>query len=658
MRAFIVRPFGTKEGINFNDVEEKLIDPALRELEIEGRTTGEILEAGNIRVDMFQYLLVGDLVIADISIRNANVFYELGIRHALRDRHTYLLRAKPREGAPAEDVPFDLKTDRYLEYDSTDPSASIPLLIEGLRQTFASRRQDSPVFLSLPDLDAQDPSHFLPVPAGFREEVEYAANTNDPGKLALLGFEVRSLPWEAPGLRVVGRAQYLREYYGTAKMTWEAVLELNPYDPEANHLLGTIYQRLGDLVRSNIVLQRLISEPRENRAILAETQALRARNTKQMWLSSWRSAGPETRRAEALRSSLLIEAYEQYEQAFRQDLNAYYPGLNGLAMLVLILHLAKEMPAIWSDRFDPREEAKRALKDYERRCQQLTGAVQTCIAANIAKQDVPNLWLKVSEADFLLLTAKKAGPVYAAYRGVAEKMDPLMRGSVRRQLQIYEDLGLFPEKVQKALEAVPPAPGVTHGDQPDRLIVFAGHRIDPPGRATRFPPDCEQKAREAIRKAVEEEQALVAGKILGAAGAASGGDILFHEVCAELGISTRLLLALPPDKYLRASVDPAGSDWTRRFHAIHRASPPLVLAQDERLPSWLHSKKNYNIWQRNNLWLLSHAFASGANSLTVIALWNGEPDDGPGGTGHMLEIAEKRGARTLILDTKKLFGLD
>ena len=53
-----------------------------------------ILEAGNIREDMFHLLLVTDLVIAYISIHNANVFYELGIRHAVRGRRTYMIRAK------------------------------------------------------------------------------------------------------------------------------------------------------------------------------------------------------------------------------------------------------------------------------------------------------------------------------------------------------------------------------------------------------------------------------------------------------------------------------------------------------------------------------------------------------------------------------------
>jgi hypothetical protein len=89
MRAFIVRPFGPKDvvlggaaaSIDFDLVEEVLILPALKGAGIEGGTTVEIVEQGNIREDMFRLLVTSDIVVADVSIHNANVFYELGIRH-------------------------------------------------------------------------------------------------------------------------------------------------------------------------------------------------------------------------------------------------------------------------------------------------------------------------------------------------------------------------------------------------------------------------------------------------------------------------------------------------------------------------------------------------------------------------------------------------
>src|SRR4026209_589293 len=155
MRASIIRPFGTKNDINFDDVERKLINPALNRLQITGRTTMEIRRQGNIRLDMFQRLLTADLVLADISIHNANVYYELGVRHALRGKHTFMIRARG-AGIKTDEVPFDIKTDRYLTYDGVDPSSSVDELVEGLRQTTNSEAADSPVFKMLPDLAEQD----------------------------------------------------------------------------------------------------------------------------------------------------------------------------------------------------------------------------------------------------------------------------------------------------------------------------------------------------------------------------------------------------------------------------------------------------------------------------------------------------------------------
>ena len=111
-RVFIVRPFGIKDGVDFDRVEARLIQPAIRGVSgavLEGRTDMPIVEQGNIREDMFRELVTADLVIADLTIHNANVFYELGIRHGLRPHATFLLRAG------VSQFPFDLQTDRYLQ---------------------------------------------------------------------------------------------------------------------------------------------------------------------------------------------------------------------------------------------------------------------------------------------------------------------------------------------------------------------------------------------------------------------------------------------------------------------------------------------------------------------------------------------------------------
>jgi len=140
VRAFIVRPFGIQRDIDFDAVERLLIRPALQALSIDGGTTGEIVSQGNIRDDMFRMLVSADVAIADLTIHNANVFYELGIRHGLRSRTTVLLRAN------VDKYPFDLNTDRYFVYDVTNPAGALPGLIDALRSTIAALRTDSPVY--------------------------------------------------------------------------------------------------------------------------------------------------------------------------------------------------------------------------------------------------------------------------------------------------------------------------------------------------------------------------------------------------------------------------------------------------------------------------------------------------------------------------------
>ena len=151
---------------------------------------------------MFRMLIASDLVIADVSIHNANVFYELGIRHALRPWRTFMIRCK------GDDPVFDLQTDRYLQYERERPGDSLEALVEGLRQTRAEERKDSPIYLLLPRLPVQPPAVLAPVPQGFGEAVEQAKREKRPGDLELLAEESRGFEWETVGLRTVGRAQF------------------------------------------------------------------------------------------------------------------------------------------------------------------------------------------------------------------------------------------------------------------------------------------------------------------------------------------------------------------------------------------------------------------------------------------------------------------
>jgi hypothetical protein len=661
-RAFIIRPFGTKQGIDFDQVARTLIDPALTALGLTGRDTIEILEQGNIRIDMFERLLTADLVVADLSIHNANVFYELGIRHALRGKRTFLLRSDK------DAYPFDLQTDRYLMYLQEAPAASLDALTEALRRTLASEDQDSPVFRSLPDLQEQDRSRFLAVPRGFREEVEQAAASKRAGDLGLLAAEAEGFEWESEGMRIVGRAQFDLKASRGARATWEKIRRLDEEDLEANTLLATIDQRLDDLTRSDQAIQRVLARKGLAPYARAEANALLARNAKARWKADW-IGGPSdpvpTRRENALRSPFLEQSYEAYGLGFAADLNHFYSGLNALAMLTIQVELAQALPAVWRERFELESEADADLAKRQVQREKLAAAVELSLAAARARlqhEEKRDIWVEISIADLRCLTSKQPPRVADAYRRALAGAADFAVGAVRDQLCLYQRLEILAANVRAALaDAGPPQPCEEQAAPPprsSRILLFTGHMIDAPGRARpRFPADREEVARQAIRRAVESELRRPGGVAGGIAGGASGGDILFHEICAELRIPTQVFLALPRGQFIEESVRPAGGNWRERFDSLLDKLPSRVLAESQELPGWLAKKPEYGIWQRNNLWTLYNALAQGGEDVTLIALWDGKKGDGPGGTGDLVERAKERHAETVILDTRDLFGI-
>jgi tetratricopeptide (TPR) repeat protein len=658
LRAFIVRPFGIQQAIDFDLVERKLISPVLDDLGIAGRTTGEITRAGNIRVDMFERLALADIMIADISIHNANVYYELGIRHSLRPRTTVLIRSR------ASEVPFDLKTDRYLEYSADDPGGARETLASAVRQSLRADNYDSPVFLLVPALQPTDPERLHPVPPGFREEVVAAQRHKDRPMLAVLADEASDFDWGLAGLRLVARAQFDLETWLDAKATLETIRALRPDDPDTNLLLGTVYDRLRDSTASAAALERVIAVPDISPRQEAEALALLGRNAKNLWVDDWRELPPAARPAAALRSPHLETARSYYDQAFSVDQNHWYPGINALALTAVTFSLLHGQPDVWSERFEVDSDAEIAAKRMQRQRDELAAAVSRSLdAESFRKQrrgQPEDVWARFTRADLRLLTSDRPAYVAAAYeqaRAVAAESEPFAISSAARQIEVYRDLGIFTENADAALKALR-APAEKSPQRPpplrSRVIVFSGHRIDAPGRTKpRFPASSEGKAAEMIRAAVVEEQRLAGSHpIEGIAGGASGGDILFHEICGEVGISTRLLLALGDEEFAAASVADAGAGWIERFHALTQRLDVKHLAG---LPDWLENEDDgYTIWQRSNRWILHTALSRSDADITLIVLWDGKGGDGPGGTEDMVRLAKSRGVKTVRLPAAEL----
>jgi hypothetical protein len=665
-RAFIIRPFGVKEGVNFDAVDERLIQPALAQIGVSGNTTTEIVEQGNIREDMFRLLVCADLVIADISIHNANVFYELGIRHGMRPNATFLLRAN------IDEYPFDLYTDRYLAYDQANPASSIAALARALKATLDSSRVDSPVYQVLPNLKAPDATVLRAVPADFCEEVRCAWEAGERGDLRLLAHESRNFDWASEGLRTVGRAQFSLKSNAGARETFEWLKELRPDDIEVDHRLASIYQRLGDVTRSTMAIQRVIASSQTDQRERAQAFALQGHNVKKRWRESLGDKTGDDARKTALCAPGLKEALQWYMDAFSQDLNHVYPGLSALSLLCIRNELAQALPDVWKDQFDSDDDAARELGANLSQFEQLAGAIQLSLKSkreSLRLQPAPesdeSAWLEVFEADYALLTATRPKAVAQRYRDALTDQPASLFGSVYDRLDIFRQLDVRKEFSAAALATIDElsagqATLAKPEEPPVRILLFTGHMVDDPGRTEpRFPPTkaAEEKARQMLRDAIVAEQALAGGKIVGVCGGACGGDILFHEVCAELSIPTRLYLALPRERFCVTSVQHAGPDWVERYFRLCSRLKPRVLMETEELPRWLRGKEGYGIWQRTNLWMLYNALALRGKDLTLIALWDSADGDGPGGTDDLVEQVRSRGYKLLRLQAEELKAL-
>lgn len=676
MHVFIVRPFDKKvlakrdkntgkviEEIlfDFDRIEEELIAPALKSMNLQGGTTGKIFESGDIREDMFSQLLQADIVIADITMHNANVFYELGIRHALRDKMTILIKSPG-----FEDTPFDILGYRYVDYSRDDPGASLPKLIHTIKDTLKAERKDSPVFNLLPELEVQDTEKMLALPQDFIEEVEIAAGSGQLGKLSLLAAEVEGFAWKYPALRLVGEKLYKMKAIEASRSIWEKIKAFHNDDVEANDRLATIYQRLAEnemetnpmegealLVQSDLAIERLLKKNlklSDNKR--AEAFSLKGRNAKTRWIQSWKKSDESLRCKDALSSGYLLTAYKNYEKGYFECLNHYYSGINALVLLTILTSLAKANPDVWESSYDTQEAADYQLRKYMDKCKAMAVSLKFALDVEKSKQDEKGKtdpWLSITEADYACLISSKPQLVNSLYKKALDGSNNLTIDATRRQLKILEQLNVMTENVKEALKNIPGKLS-TNIEAPMQYLLFTGHMIDKPDRKkARFPAHQEKNVKQKIKDEITKVKGKINGGITGIAGGACGGDILFHEICEELNIPTELYLALPREMFLLESVQYAGPDWVDRFDKLYKKLSKHILSQTRDLPKWLQKKDNYTIWERNNLWELNSALINGGINMTFVALWDGKGGDGPGGTSDMVKEARAKGAKTVII---------
>lgn len=180
--------------------------------------------------------------------------------------------------------------------------------------------------------------------------------------------------------------------------------------------------------------------------------------------------------------------------------------------------------------------------------------------------------------------------------------------------------------------------------EPRLVFLFSGHMIDQFDRSTpRFPTEREGTVAVRIFEVLESLGAQPPD--LGICGGAAGGDLLFAEACLGRGLGLEVLLPQPLESFVAASVAPSGTGWRQRFEAVVRAAS----VRTEVLDGDYLAQGGLGLHARHCRWLLDRALAWGSEKLRFVALWDGQPGDGAGGTADMVEAVRRHTDRIHLI---------
>lgn len=659
--AFVVMPFGIKPGpdgasIDFNLVYSQYIAPALMSAGLDVFRADEELAAGNILVDMFQELLIADLVIADLTIHNPNVWYELGVRHGVRARGVVLVSGGHVTTA------FDLYTDRKLRYglksgvpDQDTLDADRKALAKMAAETMQSwqGRKISPVYYHLPNLKEPDwkslrigeAKEFWERHDEWAGRIELVRREKLLGDLLVLADEAPVAALRSEGWIAAGKALRSGGHFRFALEQLERGLEVER-TLDGLREKGICLQRLAlrgesgySLARARQHAESILKDYPDD----PETWALLGRIDKDAWKAAWQRAGftlTEMQEEALAEKGFLLAAIASYYNGYRRNPSHYFSGINVLTLMYLFRHLAQ----------DARFDGDIAM---------LIGAVRFAALNNKNEKDAFYAKATLGDLEVLIGTPGSITDAYGEAIAINRK-DWFALDSCRQQLNLLKDLDCNLDNVNAGLRVFDRA--IAKLDPPERewsprkVFLFSGHMVDEPNRSTpRFPNTGKhiEIARRAIVQALmkmgagPEDLALTQG--------ACGGDLLFTDACLEIGMRVQWLQPSAEPDFIQHSVIRGGEQW--RIHYLNmsvRVIQPIRSAPDALGPPPRRCDGSY-AYERCNRWLLYTALSYGTKKTNFICLWDGNEGDGKGGTKHMINEVSRCTGNIEILNTRSLW---
>jgi tetratricopeptide (TPR) repeat protein len=345
--CFVLMPFGRKLDAggrltDFDAVYRNVIAPAVEQAGLDPVRADEERIGGTIHKPMFERLMLCHYAVADITGANPNVFYELGIRHALRPRSTVILF---REGTV---LPFDIVLVRGISYKtdgSGEPIEAEPTIAgvaAQLREARSNPHDDSPIFQLIDDLPRWEIDHTKT--DVFRSTVDYSKRYKN--RLA------KAVEQGAPAVEAIaaepGLGNLLEVETGIVVDLFLSMRDVKAYDAMIKlydrmplpvqrakmmrEQLGFALNRERRFEEAEKILKGVIAEFGPS----SEANGLLGRNYKDRSDKAKEEGLPEAR-------ALLKRAIDSYLEGFEADWRDAYPGVNAVSLMEIL------------DRPDPRQ---------------------------------------------------------------------------------------------------------------------------------------------------------------------------------------------------------------------------------------------------------------------------------------------------------------
>lgn len=167
-KCFIITPIGAENSEirrQIDGVIDACIIPALEDFDV--TVSHRINSTGSISNQIINHIYEDDLVIANLTLLNPNVMYELAFRHAIR-KPIIVIKNKN----DGKQLPFDIKDDRTIFYtDDIKGSIELKEQIRGyLKEIDYKKQTDNPISRAIKDYKTREL---------FKEEAKTNGNSLD-----------------------------------------------------------------------------------------------------------------------------------------------------------------------------------------------------------------------------------------------------------------------------------------------------------------------------------------------------------------------------------------------------------------------------------------------------------------------------------------------